>query len=154
MSLFRIVGSLASSAYSFFVLKYAQTHMQAILLGASLLYFVAFMVMCFTVKEGEYPPPPELIGNKKGLIAQIKTYFVESFHTQVLLVFLPYEYVLLRCLRYGSVWPSLLAVTWIEFGHYRESRRDFRYCFYAAAVSGRNYIGQVSCAPNYDGLLW
>ena len=79
MSLFRVVGSLASSAYSFFVLKYAQTHMQAILLGAALLYFVAFMVMCFTVKEGEYPPPSPLIGNKTGLIAQIRTYAVECF---------------------------------------------------------------------------
>jgi MFS family permease len=79
MALFRVVGSAAGSLYSFFIYKYAATHMQVIFLIAGLLYFFAFMVMCWKVKEGEYPPPPPNIGQKKGFLASAKTYMVECF---------------------------------------------------------------------------
>ena len=52
MALFRVVGSLAGVAYNKFILKYADTHTDQIFIGAALLYFVAFAVMCWKVKEG------------------------------------------------------------------------------------------------------
>ncbi|MFA5865761.1 MAG: MFS transporter [Phycisphaerae bacterium] len=79
MSLFRIVGVAAGSLYNWFVYRYAQTHMPEIFLGAGLLYLVGFMLMCYKVKEGKYPPPPENIGGKKGIFAAGKTYFQECF---------------------------------------------------------------------------
>jgi MFS family permease len=79
MALFRVVGSLAGSLYSFFVYKYAATHMQEIFFIAGVLYFVAFMTMCWKVREGEYPPPPPNVGQKRGIFAAAKTYLVECF---------------------------------------------------------------------------
>ena len=79
LSLFRVVGALAGVCFNFFVLKYATTHMQAIFLGAGVLYAVAFIAMCLKIKEGDYPPPPPLIGNKTGFVSLCKTYFSECF---------------------------------------------------------------------------
>ena len=79
MALFRIVGTCAGALYNYFILKYAYTHMQEIFLIAGLLYFVSFAVMCWKVKEGEYPPPPPNTDNKKGLKAAVKTYATECF---------------------------------------------------------------------------
>jgi Na+/melibiose symporter-like transporter len=79
MALFRVVGSLAGSLYSFFIYKYAATHMQEIFLGAGILYFIAFITMCWKVKEGQYPPPPPNLGQKHGVFAAAKTYMVECF---------------------------------------------------------------------------
>jgi MFS family permease len=79
MALFRVVGSCAGAGYNFFVLKYANTHMQEIFLIAGLAYFVAFMMMCWKVKEGDYPPPPPFVGPKPGLRAAVRTYATECF---------------------------------------------------------------------------
>lgn len=76
---FRMVGVGAGAGYNYFVLKYANTHMQQIFLGAGLLYLVTFIVMCRKVKEGDYPPPSPNIGNKTGFMAAAKTYAVECF---------------------------------------------------------------------------
>jgi MFS family permease len=35
--------------------------------------------MSLNVKEGEYPPPPEYVDGKQGLLSGIKTYFTECF---------------------------------------------------------------------------
>lgn len=79
MALFRVVGSIAGFVFSVFVLKYAEIYTKWIFLGAGLLYLVVFSVMCLKVKEGEYPPPPENVDKKVGLIPSMKTFFVECF---------------------------------------------------------------------------
>ena len=79
MALFRVVGSLAGIGYNLFVLKYAKTHLNEIFIGAGLLYFVAFIMMCWKVKEGSYPPPPAYDGDKPGFVAAVRSYAVECF---------------------------------------------------------------------------
>lgn len=79
MALFRVVGSCAGAGYNFFVLKYAETHMQEIFLIAGVLYLVAFVMMCWKVREGDYPPPPDYIGEQKGFRAALRTYATECF---------------------------------------------------------------------------
>jgi maltose/moltooligosaccharide transporter len=79
MALFRVVGGCAGAGYNFFVLKYAKTHMQEIFLVAGLLYLVAFVMMCWKVKEGNYPPPPPYVDAKTGLRAALRTYATECF---------------------------------------------------------------------------
>ncbi|HEY9250173.1 MAG TPA: MFS transporter, partial [Rariglobus sp.] len=79
MALFRVVGSLAGVGYNYFVLKYAKTHMAEIFIGAGLLYLVAFLMMCWKVKEGSYPPPPPFEGPRPGFRAALRTYTVECF---------------------------------------------------------------------------
>jgi len=78
MGLFRIVGTGAGSLYSFFVFKYAETNMREILTGVALLYFIGFSLMCFFVKEGPYPPPPDA-EPPKGLTGIIKAFGKQSF---------------------------------------------------------------------------
>ncbi|HEY3297068.1 MAG TPA: MFS transporter [Armatimonadota bacterium] len=80
MAAFRVVGVLASASFNFFVLKYADHHAKWILAGAGILYFVVFTLMCLKVKEGEYPPPPENVDKREGVISSAKSYFVECFH--------------------------------------------------------------------------
>jgi Na+/melibiose symporter-like transporter len=79
MALFRVVGSCAGAGYNFFVLKYAESHMQLIFVVAGLLYLVAFVMMCWKVREGDYPPPPAYEGDQKGFRAALRTYARECF---------------------------------------------------------------------------
>lgn len=79
MSAFRVVGGVASIIFNFLVMPYAETHMKLIFVGAGVVYLVAFMQMCFKVKEGEYPPPPEYADGKTGLLSALKTYAKECF---------------------------------------------------------------------------
>lgn len=79
---FRIVGVSASSVYNYFIFKYAESNMREIFLGAAVLYFIGFMLVCLMVKEGEYPPPEKIEAETKRktkLIAEIRTFFRESF---------------------------------------------------------------------------
>ncbi len=79
MALFRIVGVLASSLYTWFVYSYANTHMREIFLIAALVYFVAFMLMCWRVKEGSYHAPPENVDGGHGVVSGVKTFLKECF---------------------------------------------------------------------------
>jgi MFS family permease len=79
MALFRVVGGGAGALYSFFVLKYAISHMHYIFLGAGLLYLVAFAIMCWKIKEGGYPPPEPYVGRGSGFVSALKTYASECF---------------------------------------------------------------------------
>ena len=80
MALFRVVGTAAGAGYNFFVLKYAKTHMEEIFLAAGLLYLVAFAMMCWKVKEGDYsPPPPYTGGDRRGFLAALRIYGTECF---------------------------------------------------------------------------
>jgi MFS family permease len=91
---FRVVGALAVMTFNYFLFPYAQTHTRAIFLGTAALYFIGFTSMCFGLKEGQYPPPPPLSGDRKGVWAGIQTYFRECFtHSHYLTIF-----------AFGSIW--------------------------------------------------
>ena len=100
MSWFRIISTLATAGFNWFLLKYAPSHAPAIFTGAAILYAVGFTLMCFNVKEGDYPPPPEYAGGgKRGAVAAIKTYMKECFSTPL------YNYIFLAwmCIVAGQV---------------------------------------------------
>jgi len=79
MSIFRIVGVLSGAVFNWFFLKYAVSHMTEVFLIAAGLYATAFLLMCWKVKEGEYPPPPVHPDGGSGFMSGIKTFFTESF---------------------------------------------------------------------------
>ncbi|MDD2709360.1 MAG: MFS transporter [Verrucomicrobiae bacterium] len=79
MSLFRVVGTGTGAFYSFFVFRYAETHFREIFVAAALLYLFGFGLMCFKVREGEYPPPPENIGNRKDVWGGLVTFVRECY---------------------------------------------------------------------------
>lgn len=76
-AIFRMVGVAASSLYNYYIFQFGESHTREILLGVALLYLTGFMLMCWKVKEGEYPPPPD--NNRNGFISSAKTYFRECF---------------------------------------------------------------------------
>jgi maltose/moltooligosaccharide transporter len=79
MAWFRMVSMASVSLYNYFIFKYAGTHYREIFIGAGILYTVGFLMMCFKVKEGEYPPPPPYEHGHSGLKAAIKTYGLECW---------------------------------------------------------------------------
>lgn len=79
MAMFRLVGTGAGAAFSYFIFRYIESEMKLVFIGAGILYFTAFMLMCWRVKEGEYPPPPENLDKKTSTLSSLKTYFIESF---------------------------------------------------------------------------
>ena len=77
--MFKIIGSLASAFYQFFIFQHSASHMREIFLGASLLYFLGFGLLCWRVKEGEYPPVTgEEESDSRGFRG-VKTFFAETF---------------------------------------------------------------------------
>jgi maltose/moltooligosaccharide transporter len=79
LGLFRVVGGLAGMFFNFFIFRYAESHMKEIFLGAALLYFFGFGLMCLKIREGEYPPPPENIGGRKSLWSDVRTFMTECY---------------------------------------------------------------------------
>jgi MFS family permease len=79
MGAFRMVGIAAGALYNWFIFKYAESSMREIFIGVAILYFVGFGIMCFFVKEGQYPPlEGETDKENKGW-GGLKTFFRESF---------------------------------------------------------------------------
>ncbi len=56
MSWFTLVQTIAGMLYSLLLLQYSLSHMKEIYIGAAIIYFVGFGIMCFRVKERPYPP--------------------------------------------------------------------------------------------------
>ena len=85
--LFRLVSLGAGILFHFFLIGIVETHTMWIFLGVGTLYGLGLLLMCFKVKEGEYPPPEELPplpdGRKRTVIqtvtASAVTYLRQSF---------------------------------------------------------------------------
>ena len=100
MGLFRIVSSFELMFFGFFIFKYAESHMTEIYVGAALVYAIGMGLMCWKVKEGEYPPPPESEGGRTGLIAEVKVYMVECYSK-------PYFWNLFLCTAFWAIAGTL-----------------------------------------------
>lgn len=82
MSLFRLVGTLAGMFYNFFIFQFAESHMKEIYIGVAILYGVGFGLVCWNVREGTYPPPPESDPSEnwwKSLIKSMKGFYNDCF---------------------------------------------------------------------------
>ncbi len=100
MAMFRIVGTLAGSAYNYFLIGYANTHMEEIFLLAAVLYMTAFGLMCWKVKEPDYPPlEPLAKSGEVSLLASVKGYFRECFGHRI------FWYFFIANAFYGMSWP-------------------------------------------------
>ena len=82
MSLFRLVGTLAGMFYNFFIFQFAETHMKEIYIGVAILYGVGFGLVCWNVREGTYPPPPESDPSEnwwKSFVKTMKGFYHDCF---------------------------------------------------------------------------
>jgi MFS family permease len=78
--LFRAVSLGTGMFFNYYLIGHTKEHYLPIIVGIGTVYGVGFALMCFFVKEGEYPPPDEVAdGQPKGVWAAAKTYARECF---------------------------------------------------------------------------
>jgi MFS family permease len=90
---FRFVSLGAGMLFTYFLFGQMKQHYVAIFCSIGALYFVCFTVMCFMVKEGEYPPPPPPVqgGGFARFFGAVATYFRECLtHPYYLWFFLSF----------------------------------------------------------------
>lgn len=93
--LFRVVGLLGGMLFYWFVFGKAHAHMQLIFAVFAILYGVSFLLMCWKVREGQYPEIREQHGH---WYSPVRNYVVECFGT-------PRNWIMF--LVYGAImWPS------------------------------------------------
>ena len=87
---FRFVGAGATLLFGRYVYPHTLEPggIKWIFLGAAALYLVGFALLCWRVKEGEYPPVTD-VTERTGVVKQIALFFRECFtHPIYVLVFL------------------------------------------------------------------
>ncbi|MFH1022990.1 MAG: MFS transporter [Planctomycetota bacterium] len=84
----RIIGGIKGWFLGVFLSEYYLTHFKWFHIGVAVLYFVGFGLMCWRVKEGEYPPVTD-VTKKTSKWSQTKIYFRECFtHPIYILMYL------------------------------------------------------------------
>jgi MFS family permease len=78
MAFFRVVGAAAGFVFSRYIIGLADNYLPWIFTGVAIIYFISFMLMCFQVKEGEYPEPSD-DKERKNFSSSVKLYFKECF---------------------------------------------------------------------------
>jgi len=76
LSWFRIIGSISSALFLWFVFPYILSHRREVCTGVGIFYLFIFMLMCHNVKEGEYPEP-KATENRPGIFNNFILYFSE-----------------------------------------------------------------------------
>jgi maltose/moltooligosaccharide transporter len=80
---FRLVGAIAPLVFNLFIFRHAETYMKAIFVGIALFYGFGIYLMCWRVKEGDFPPPEPLPGEARGawgrLVLSIRLYLSDCF---------------------------------------------------------------------------
>jgi hypothetical protein len=99
MAYFRLVGTLASAFYNYFIFKYALTNIREIFIGTALLYLIGFGIVCLRVREGEYPPPADQ-GVAPSLAKDLQTFAADCYTMPY------YWYIFLYCM-FGAVAGSI-----------------------------------------------
>jgi MFS family permease len=77
LALFRVVGTAGTFVFSWYLFPHVLEHRQAVCAGIGGTYLAAFMLMCWRVKEGEYPPPPAT-EKRTGFFKSFLAYFREA----------------------------------------------------------------------------
>jgi MFS family permease len=80
--LFRAVSLIVAILFNHSVLQHAEAHFQPILITFGIVFALGFSLMCFFVKEGEYPPPeplPPRGGFSQTYVNPIKVYLKECY---------------------------------------------------------------------------
>ena len=122
--LFRIVSLAAGVIFSRWLLGWCGTHSMWLFLGVAVLYGLGMALLCFKIKEGTYPPPPEEKPGQSKYAALIaaKTYFRECFGQKYyLLVFVTLLLLPLGAMPYNTYcvfYATDLGLTLGDYGRY------------------------------------
>lgn len=88
-ALFRAVSLMDGILFNYFLIKHAEAHSTLMFIAIAVVFGVGFVLMCFMVKEGTYPPPPVMDGPERaGFFHATSAYFRECFtHRYYLWIF-------------------------------------------------------------------
>lgn len=82
-ALFRVFYALGSYVFNRYLIGLAKEHPEEIYLMSAGMYLVAFLLLCWQVKEGSYPPPPKIARDEGSRLQRMKdataVYFRECF---------------------------------------------------------------------------
>lgn len=78
VGVYRAVGAIGGFIFNRYLFGSVETHLAAIYTGAAIVYAVAFFLLVWRVKEGEYPPP-EPRPKSQGLLSSVGAYCRECF---------------------------------------------------------------------------
>lgn len=73
MGWFRVVGAVSTFAFLWYVFPYTAEYRKTVFWSVGVWYAVVFVLMCWKVKEGEYPPAPE--DTRPGFVRSFLGYF-------------------------------------------------------------------------------
>ncbi|MDR0932290.1 MAG: MFS transporter [Victivallales bacterium] len=76
MSFWSVIAAGTGFLFNRYVLPLGRVHMNWVFTVLALFYFVAFMLVCFNVKEGQYPPPEK---RKRKLYESFCAFFRECY---------------------------------------------------------------------------
>jgi MFS family permease len=96
-SMYKVFGTLGGVIFNKFIFRYAGQYEWQIYLGCAAVYLIAFMLMGWRVKEGEYPPPPKLSQNGNaiaGAAQWLRESFTIRFYQKLYLIGLFYYFAL------------------------------------------------------------
>jgi MFS family permease len=74
LALFRTVGTAAGFMFFYTLFPYLITYRKLLCIGVGVVCVISFLLMCFGVREGDYPPPPPKPA-RTGLSSFFKDYF-------------------------------------------------------------------------------
>lgn len=85
MGLWRASSLLAGVLFNYFLIGHAEKEYFWMLTGMALLYGIGYGVICWKVKEGQYPPPEEFPQNSKitfysGMLTYLRECFAQPFY--------------------------------------------------------------------------
>lgn len=96
-ALYKVCGAMGGVIFNKFVFQYADRYEWQIYVGCGAIYLVAFLLMGWRVKEGEYPPPAKLSkdGNALSGAAQwMRESFTIRFYQKLYLIGLFYYFAI------------------------------------------------------------
>jgi maltose/moltooligosaccharide transporter len=81
LTAFRIVAAIGGAVFMLWVFGYLREYTKAICVGAGLFCLLAFLAMCWQVKEGQYPPPEET--EKRSAVRSFGVYFRQGLSVPI-----------------------------------------------------------------------
>jgi len=147
LGLFRVVGTTAGFFANITIAAHQLTHMLWLHVGVAVLYFFGFGLMCWRVKEGDYPPVTD-VTEKTTFWEQVRIYFRECFAHPVYILLYVYSLTFAagRCAAPAGV-----------FGLHLGQHRDMVSAHEGTAgACGLSADGKLAISAGEDGLvkLW
>lgn len=112
---FRIIGTASTVVFLWLVFPHLLTHRREICLGVGLAYLVFFFMMCWFVREGDYPPPVPK-AERPGFLRSFAIYFKESWQIPLYRNFFIVNFLVVAAIACAGPFLTLFAKNTLGLG--------------------------------------